>query len=115
MIQLKNFILHFILGGVIVSFVTFVGSQGKGLLASFVAIFPATTVLTFILIYHKGGQVATLNYAKGMLWMTPAWIFYVFAIIFLLPRIGLAKSLITGVLAYMVFSWITSIIISRLG
>ena len=63
--QLKTFILHFILGGTIVSVVTFLGSQGKGMLAAFVATFPTMTALTFALIYSKGGQVATVNYGQG--------------------------------------------------
>jgi len=98
--QLKTFILHFILGGTIVSVVTFIGSQGKGMLAAFVATFPTMTALTFALVYSKAGQVATVNYAKGLLLMTPPWIIYVLCLIFLLPKWGFVKSLIAGVLGF---------------
>ncbi|MDN3512230.1 MAG: DUF3147 family protein [Candidatus Jettenia sp.] len=113
--QLKIFILYFILGGTIVSIATFIGSQGRGLLASFMAIFPAITLLTSVLIYNRGGQAATIHYAKGLLLMTPSWIIYVLCIIFLLPRLGFVKSVAIGVIIYMVFSWITSIIVSHFG
>ncbi|OHC07198.1 MAG: DUF3147 domain-containing protein [Planctomycetes bacterium RIFOXYD2_FULL_41_16] len=113
--QLKTFILHFILGGTIVSVVTFLGSQGKGMLAAFVATFPTMTALTFALIYSKGGQVATVNYAKGLLFMTPPWIIYVLCLIFLLPRWGFVKSLLVGVLTYMIFAGIVSIVMKHLG
>ena len=113
--QLKTFILHFILGGTIVSVVTFIGSQGKGMLAAFVATFPTMTALTFALIYSKGGQVATVNYAKGLLLMTPPWIIYVLCLIFLLPRWGFAKSLIAGVLTYMILAGVVSVIARHLG
>ncbi|MFN3532515.1 MAG: DUF3147 domain-containing protein [Candidatus Brocadia sp.] len=109
--QLKNFIFHFMLGGTIVSVVTFMGSQGKGLLAAFVATFPTMTVLTFTLIYSKAGQSATVNYAKGLLLMTPPWIIYVLCLIFLLPRLGFVKSLIVGVLTYMILAGIISFVI----
>jgi len=106
--QLKTFILHFILGGTIVSVVTYIGSQGKGMLAAFVATFPTMTALTFSLIYSKAGQVSTVNYAKGLLYMTPPWIIYVLCLIFLLPRWGFVKSLTAGVLTYMILAGIVS-------
>lgn len=106
--------VYFMLGGSIVSAVTFVGSQGKGLLAAFVATFPTMTVLTFALIYSKAGQAATVEYAKGLLFMTPPWIIYVVCLIILLPRWGFLKSLIVGVLTYMVLAGLVSIVIRHL-
>lgn len=109
--QLKNFIFYFLLGGSIVSAVTLMGSQGKGLLAAFVATFPTMTVLTFALIHRKAGQAATVEYARGLLFMTPPWIIYVLCLILLLPRWGFLKSLIAGVLAYMILAGLVSIAI----
>ncbi|MEP9411428.1 MAG: DUF3147 domain-containing protein [Candidatus Brocadia sp.] len=112
--QLKNFIFYFMLGGTIVSVVTFVGSQGKGLLAAFIATFPTMTVLTFSLIYSKAGQAATVNYARGLLLMTPPWIVYVLCLMFLLPRLGFIKSLIIGILSYMILACIASFAVKHL-
>ena len=109
--QLKSFVLYFLLGGTIVSLVTFIGSQGKGLLAAFVATFPIMTVLTFALIYSKSGEVATVNYAKGLLLMTPPWIIYVLCLIFLLPKWGFVKSIIAGVSTYMILAGVMSFIV----
>lgn len=111
--QLKSFILYFILGGAIVSVVTFMGSQGKGLLAAFVATFPTMTVLAFTLIYSKAGHAATVNYAKGLLLMTPPWILYVLCLIFLLPRWGFIKSLIIAVMTYIVLAGIIGIVVKH--
>lgn len=113
--QFKTFILHFILGGTIVSVATFIGSQGKGMLAAFVATFPTMTALTFALIYSKAGQIATVNYAKGLLLMTPPWIIYVVCLIFLLPKWGFVKSLIVGVLTYMILAGVVSAITKYFG
>ncbi len=96
------------------SLATFMGSQGKGLLAAFVATFPTMTVITFTLIYNKAGQTATVHYAKGLLLMTPPWIIYVLCLIFLLPRWGFMKSLITGVLTYMILAGVVSLVIKHL-
>jgi hypothetical protein len=61
------------------------------------------------------GQVATVNYAKGLLLMTPPWIIYVLCLIFLLPRWGFVKSLIAGVLTYMILAGVVSIVMKHLG
>lgn len=112
--QLKNFVFYFMLGGSIVSAVTLMGSQGRGLLAAFVATFPTMTILTFALIHSKAGQAATVDYAKGLLFMTPPWIIYVLCLIILLPRWGFLKSLIIGVLTYIILAGVVSIIIKHL-
>lgn len=112
--QLKNFVFYFMLGGSIVSAVILLGSQGRGLLAAFVATFPTMTILTFALIHSKAGQAATVDYAKGLLFMTPPWIIYVLCLIMLLPRWGFLKSLIIGVLTYIILAGVVSIIIKHL-
>lgn len=102
------------LGGSIVSAVILLGSQGRGLLAAFVATFPTMTILTFALIHSKAGQAATVDYAKGLLFMTPPWIIYVLCLIMLSPRWGFLKSLIIGVLTYIILAGVVSIIIKHL-
>jgi len=103
-----NFILYFIIGGVVVSTVAYFGSQGKGLLAAFIALFPAATVLTFLMIYLETGASATISYAKGLLILTPAWILYLLALIFTMPKLGFYKALILGITLYVIVSLITA-------
>ncbi len=99
--------LYFVLGGTIVALVTYFGSQGKGLLAAFVAFFPSITVVTLISIYLTGGVSATVSYFKGMLFLIPAWLLYAVAIIFILPRWGLVPSILVGVAIYVAAALIT--------
>jgi hypothetical protein len=73
------------------------------------------TALTFALLYNKAGQVATINYAKGLLFMTPPWIIYVLCLIFLLPRWGFVKSLLVGVLTYMILAGVVSVVARHFG
>jgi hypothetical protein len=98
--DLKMLPVYFLIGGGVVTAVTYFGSQAKGLLAAFIAFIPSISVITLCTIYFGGGQGAALSYAKGMLILVPSWVLYVVGIIFLLPRIGLAGSLLVSVAAY---------------
>ena len=99
--------LYFVLGGTIVTLVTWLGSQGKGLLAAFIALFPALTVVTLSAVYLRGGVEPTVAYAKGLLFMIPAWLLYVLTVIFLVPRLGLAAALAIGIALYAAGSLLT--------
>ena len=94
--------IYFVLGGTIVALVTYFGSQGKGLLAAFVAIFPSITIVTLFSIYFTSGIDATVSYFKGMLFLIPAWLLYAVAMIFILPRWGIIPSVLIGISIYVV-------------
>jgi uncharacterized membrane protein (GlpM family) len=99
-VDLKLLIAYFIIGGLIVSVVTYFGSQGKSDLAVFIAFFPGTSLITVVTIYLAGGTGATTSYARSMMVLLPAWVLYVLGILFLLPRLGLVLSLVISVAAY---------------
>ena len=95
-----RFLIYFLIGGTVVTLVTYFGSQGKGILAAFVALFPATTVLALCTIYSGGGISAATSYVRGMLLVLPPWAIYGLSVLYLLPRLGLAPSLVIGTLLY---------------
>jgi hypothetical protein len=99
-VDLKLLIAYFVIGGLIVSVVTYFGSQGKSDLAVFIAFFPGTSLITVVTIYLGGGTGVAVSYARSMLILLPAWVLYVLGILFLLPRLGLALSLLVSVAAY---------------
>ena len=86
--DLGKYLLYFLLGGSIVSFSTYLGSQGKSFLAAMASTFPAITGVTFILLYAGGGGATTVDYAKNLLWFVPPWTVYVVAMILGIPRLG---------------------------
>ncbi len=94
--------LYFLLGGLLVSTSTYVGSMGRGFLAAFASTFPAITGMTFVLIYLNGGADNTLSYAKHLLWFVPPWLAYVSFIILVLPRLGFWIAMLGGFTIYMV-------------
>ena len=98
--------IYFVLGGTIVALVTYFGSQGKGLLAAFLAIFPSITVVTLLSIYFTSGVGATVSYFKGILLLLPAWLLYIVAMIFILPWWGLVPSVLFGIALYVAAAFI---------
>jgi uncharacterized membrane protein (GlpM family) len=102
----KMLVLYFILGGAIVTAVTYVGSHAKGQVAAFIAFLPTISVITLCTVYFSGGTGEAISYAKNMLWLLPPWVVYVLAVIFLLPRIGLTGSLAIGVAAYLALAFL---------
>jgi len=103
----KLLALYFVIGGLVVSLVTYFGSQGKSELAVFIAFLPGTTLITLITIYLGGGTGAAVSYAKSMLILLPAWVLYVLGVIFLLPRLGLVVSMLVSVAVYVAAALLT--------
>ena len=99
--DIKLLSLYFLVGGFVIALVTYFGSQGKNLLAAFVAVFPAITVITASTIYFGGGVNAATSYFKGILLLTPSWLLYLLSVLYLLPRLGFVPSLVIGVFLYL--------------
>lgn len=99
--DIKMLPVYFVIGGVVVSAATYFGSQAKSLLAAFISFLPTISVVTICSIYFASGIQATVSYARGMLMLLPPWVLYIIAVIFLMPRVGLAGSLIVGVAIYL--------------
>ena len=95
-----KYLIYFLIGGTIVSVVTYLASHAKGLLAAFVANLPVITLITFLMIYFESGQGAVISYAKGLIIMLFPWLVYIFSVILLTGRFGLITSLIIGVSLY---------------
>ncbi len=102
--DIKMLPVYFVIGGAVVAAATYFGSHAKSLLAAFIAFFPAVSVVTICSIYLASGTQAAVSYTKSMLILLPPWVLYVIAVMFLLPRIGLAGSLLVGVATYSVIA-----------
>jgi len=101
-----EFLIYFIVGGLVVSTTVMIGSRGHGFMAAFVSQFPSLTVLTFLLIYQAGGKVPVISYAKGFIYTIPPWLLYVLAVVFLCDRIGIWWSLAIGISTYVGLSFL---------
>jgi hypothetical protein len=99
-----KFIIYFIIGGSILTLVTYYGARDKGVLAAFIAMFPLVTVMSILTIYSQAGSLPVLNYVKGLLILTPIWILFLFCIVYLFPRFGLFTALGIGIVIYLLLS-----------
>ncbi len=101
-----KYVLYFLIGGTVISVVTYFASHARPLLAAFMANMPVITLVTFLTIYHEAGQKAIVPYAKGLIMMMLPWFAYIFSIIVLTPRLGFLPSLTTGFILYIFFALI---------
>lgn len=96
-----RYLFYFLIGGIVVTLVTYFANQAKGLLSAFIANLPTITLVTFLTIYFTSGQEMVISYAKGLMIMLFPWLLYILAIIFPTPRFGFLPSLIIGLLLYL--------------
>jgi uncharacterized membrane protein (GlpM family) len=102
MVGALKFILYFLIGGTILTLVTYFGSKDKGIIAAFIAMFPLVTSMSIITIYSVAGSLFVQDYVKGLLILTPVWIIFLLCIYYLLPKQGLLIALCAGVAVYVI-------------
>ncbi len=100
-----KYLFYFLIGGLVVSIVTYFASQAKGLLAAFFANLPVITMITFLTIYFESGQKAVISYAEGLIIMLFPWLAYIFTVIVMTKRFGFIPSLIIGISLYLVCAY----------
>jgi len=97
-------VIYFLLGGTVTTLTAYFASQGRGMLSAFITTLPLLTIFGFLLIYAEGGSRTVEEYAKSLLIFTPPWLCYVSIVLLGVNRIGIVKSLILGVLFFVVLS-----------
>jgi uncharacterized membrane protein (GlpM family) len=101
-----KYLLYFLVGGTIISIVTYLASHAKGLLAASIANLPVITLITFLTIYSESGKNAVISYAEGLVIMLVPWLAYIFSIIGLTDRLGFIPSLLLGVTLYLITAYL---------
>lgn len=97
-----KYLMYFLIGGTILTLVTYLGSKDRGLLAAFIAMFPLISAISILTIYAETGTLPVLGFVKGLLIFTPTWIIFLFTIAFLLPKQGILVAMAAGVSIYIV-------------
>jgi len=98
--------IYFLLGGAVTVLTAYFASQGRGMLSAFITTLPLQTAFSFLLIYAEGGSKTVEEYAKSLLIFTPPWLCYVTIVLLGVNRIGIVKSLIMGVLLFVILSFL---------
>jgi uncharacterized membrane protein (GlpM family) len=101
-----KYLFYFIIGGTIISVVTYLANHAKGLLAASIANLPVITLITFLAVYTESGSNAVISYAEGLLIMLIPWLAYIFSVIGLSNRLGFIPSLLLGVSLYLLIAYL---------
>jgi uncharacterized membrane protein (GlpM family) len=97
-------VIYFLLGGTVTALTAYFASQGRGMLSAFVTTLPLLTIVSFLLIYAEGGSKTVEDYARSLFIFTPPWLCYVAIVLLGVNRIGIVRSLILGVLLFVILS-----------
>ena len=100
-----KYLFYFLIGGSIISVVTYFASHSRNLVAAFFANLPVITLITFLTIYYEAGQKAVVPYAQGLIIMLFPWLAYICSVILLSPRMGVVPSLLLGVALYLLIAY----------
>jgi uncharacterized membrane protein (GlpM family) len=95
-------LVYFLIGGTVVTAVTYVGGSGRSLLSAFIATFPAITLLTLSFIHLEAGSQSAADYVRGLLFFAPAWFCYLISLLFFLPRLGLWQTIASSLAVFLV-------------
>jgi len=96
--------IYFLIGGSVTALTAYFASQGRGILSAFITTLPLLTIFSFLVISAEAGGQTVQEYARGLLLFTPPWICYVFVVMLGTGRLGLTRSLILGVLVFVLLS-----------
>ena len=96
--------IYFLIGGSVTALSAYFASQGRGILSAFITTLPLLTIFSFLIISAEGGGQTVQEYARGLLLFTPPWICYVFVVMMGTGRLGLTRSLVLGVLVFVLLS-----------
>ena len=101
-----KYLFYFLIGGTVVSVVTYYASHSRTLVAAFIANLPVMTLITFLMIYREAGEAAVVPYAKGLLIMLVPWLLYILTVVFMTPLMGVVVSLLTGLTFYLAIAYL---------
>lgn len=95
-----SYVLYFLVGGTVVTTVAYIGTHAGGMTAAFVAGLPVLFIVNVLLLYHSGGVMAGVSYARGALIYAPVFVAFVALTMWLLPRLEMPWALVAGVSVY---------------
>ena len=101
-----KYLFYFLIGGTVVSVVTYYASHSRTLVAAFIANLPVMTLITFLMIYREAGEAAVVPNAKGLLIMLVPWLLYILTVVFMTPLMGVVVSLLAGLTFYVAIAYL---------
>lgn len=100
-----NYVLAFIIGGLVTLAITYLELQGYPTLSRLAALFPIFTWLSYLFIGVESGSEAVSKHAWFVLWGTlVSWVPYMVVIAWLAPKLGATKSIAIGLTVFLILA-----------
>jgi uncharacterized membrane protein (GlpM family) len=97
-------VIYFLIGGSVTALTAYFASQGRGMLSAFITTLPLLTIFSFLVISAEGGSQTVQEYARSLLLFTPPWVCYVLVVLLGTGRMGIIRSLVLGVVLFVLLS-----------
>ncbi|MDD1738860.1 MAG: hypothetical protein LUQ02_04770 [Methanothrix sp.] len=97
-------VIYFVIGGSVTALTAYFASQGRGMLSAFITTLPLLTIFSFLVISAEGGSQTVQEYARSLLLFTPPWVCYVLVVLLGTGRMGIIRSLVLGVVLFVLLS-----------
>ena len=95
-----DLLIRFAIGGAVIAGTTWIAELFGPKLGGIIATIPAVTIVSLLIVGNALGERAAVDFAKGIVVGNIPWFAYIFAVILLTQRIGLAKSLAVGLMIW---------------
>ncbi len=97
----SELLIRFLIGGAVIAGTTWMAELFDPKLGGIIADIPSATIVSLMILGSAAGEKAAVGFAKGLMIGTIPWFAYIFSVILLTQRIGLAKSLAAGFIIWL--------------
>ncbi len=94
-------LIRFLIGGAVIAGTTWLAEWFDPKFGGIIANIPSATIVSLLILSSAAGEKAAVTFAKGLVIGTIPWFAYIFSVILLTQRIGLAKSLAVGFIIWL--------------
>ncbi|HII71169.1 TPA: hypothetical protein HA265_00250 [Candidatus Woesearchaeota archaeon] len=92
-----KYALYFLISGAVITAAAIMADRGKALIGGILMVLPNMSLVAFYFINNTSGATATIQVIKTALLGTIfVWPFYMFALLMLIPKIGVNRSLMAS-------------------
>jgi uncharacterized membrane protein (GlpM family) len=102
----KDIVFSFLVGGTVTALIVGLEQSNMQLWSGIAAIMPVFTLVSYIFIGSSGNSIAVSRHAKFVLFGTiVAWVPYMIVIAWTTPKLGTNRSLLLGLLTFIVMGF----------
>ena len=95
-----QFLIRFLIGGAVIAGTMWVAEHLDPKLGGIIANIPSATIISLLIINESLGEKGVVLYSKGLVIGNIPWFGYIFSVIFLAQKMGIAKSLVIGIVIW---------------